>query len=41
MGSEQTMRASVAALLQPNIDFSIPIAAVGVFRSRLQYVSDS
>ena len=29
MGSEQTMRASVAALLQPNTDFSIPIAAVG------------
>ncbi len=29
MGSAQTMRASVAALLQPNTDFSIPIAALG------------
>jgi hypothetical protein len=28
-GSKQTMTASVAALLQPNVDFSIPIAAVG------------
>jgi hypothetical protein len=29
VGSEKTMTAAVAALLQPNTDFSIPIAAVG------------
>jgi hypothetical protein len=29
MGSEKTMTAAVAALLQPNVDFRIPIAAVG------------
>jgi len=29
MGSAKTMTAAVAALLQPNTDFSIPIAAVG------------